>query len=366
LQSKKQGQKLSTQNFFSPFLKTHCSLTRNALVQNQFYSGTVFSVTPAEKRTMKKYLLLRDNRQSGPHTIEQMGSIGLHPLDLIWIENESTSWKYPEEIEELKDFSRHDVSSLQSDHLPKKNEKVFISLPYNFTAKNRLHEDHEYSLLPVNEMEPVLETHYTKSLEDLKENYRHSKQKKTIWEKRILPSANAASVIAVFLGVMLGAFIIKKWVDGYEPVPEETAMAIPAIDREAVKQPEENIQNALVTEIVPVYKNTPAVKKTKKINVKNQLKLSNNKYKVGLFGGINGLQLTVFNTSAQVVDRVIVAVDYLRPNGAVVQSENVAFTSIKPKGAQTISIPGSNRGVKVQYKILKVFAHDYKADLKQI
>jgi len=78
------------------------------------------------------------------------------------------------------------------------------------------------------------------------------------------------------------------------------------------------------------------------------------------------LQLTVFNISPQVVDKVIVALDYLRPNGAVVQSENIEFPSIKPKGAQTISIPGSNRGVKVQYKILKVFAHDYKADLKEI
>jgi hypothetical protein len=122
-----------------------------------------------------------------------------------------------------------------------------------------------------------------------------------------------------------------------------------------------------VTEIVPVYK-TAAVpsKKIKKVDLKKQIRLSTNNYKVGLFGGINGLQLTVFNTSPQAVDKVIVAVDYLRPNGAVVQSENVAFSSIKPRGAQTISIPGSNRGVKVRYKILKVFAHDYKTDLKEI
>ena len=108
----------------------------------------------------------------------------------------------------------------------------------------------------------------------------------------------------------------------------------------------------MVTEIVPVYKNSPA-KTTKKVNLKKQLQVSTNNYKVGLFGGINGLQLTVFNTSPQVVDKVIVALDYLRPNGAVVQSENIAFTSIKPKGAQTIAIPGSNRGVKVKYKIVK-------------
>jgi len=140
---------------------------------------------------------------------------------------------------------------------------------------------------------------------------------------------------------------------------------MPVMDREVERQPEENLQNALVTEIVPVYKNSP-VKKTKKMKLKKQLQVSTNHYKVGLFGGINGLQLTVFNTSPQVVDKVVVALDYLRPNGAVVQSENIAFTSIKPKGAQTIAIPGSNRGVKVKYKIIRITAHDYKADMKQI
>jgi len=211
----------------------------------------------------------------------------------------------------------------------------------------------------------VLETNYSTSLEELKENYTASKHKTPIWRKKMVTSANSAAVAAIFVGVMLGAFIIKKWVDGFEPASLETATAMPVLDREVQKQPQENIKNALVTEIVPVYKNILA-KTAKKVNIKKQLRVSTNNYKVGLFGGINGLQLTVFNTSPQVVDKVIVALDYLRPNGAVLQSENIAFISIKPRGSQTIAIPGSNRGVKVKYKIVKVSAHDYKADLKQI
>ena len=314
---------------------------------------------------MKKYLLLRDNRQSGPHTIEQLGSIGLLQMDLVWIEDQSTCWQHPDAIEELKNLVA------QVDALPSqkssvgKNETVFISLPSNFSQKNRRSIVSEYSSLPVNETGPVLETHHTSSVQELKENYVASKQKQPVWKKRMLPSANATRVVAIFFGVTLGAFIIKKWVDGYESISPETATAIPVFDREIEKQPEENIKNALVTEIVPVYKSAP-IKTTKKLNLNKQLRVSTNDYKVGLFGGINGLQLTVFNTSPQMVDKVIVALDYLKPNGAVVQSENVAFTSIKPRGAQTIAIPGSNRGVKVKYKIVKVNAHDYKADLKQI
>ena len=312
---------------------------------------------------MKKYLLLRNNQQTGPHSIEQLASIGLFPLDLIWIEDESTSWKYSEEIEELKHLISYNHTS--QNHLPK-TEKVFIALPSNFGERSRRETGEEYASLPVNEMEPVLETNYVKPLEELKENYKALNQKKRIWEKKIFQSSSGASVAAIFIGVVLGAIMIKKMVDGYVPdSPEQIVKAVPIIDRETEKPPQENIKNALVTEIVPVYKNAPA-KVLKKGNIKKQLKIKTNNYKVGLFGGINGLQLTVFNNSAQFVDKVIVALDYLRPNGIVVQSENVSFSSIKPLDAQTIAIPGSNRGVKVRYKILKVYAHNYKADVKEV
>jgi hypothetical protein len=313
---------------------------------------------------MKKYLLLRDNYESGPYSIEQLRSTGLLPLDLIWIENESTAWKYPGEIEDVKNLINHTIASQKTMSSRDQNEKVFISLPLNFIKKDP-QEMNANASLPVLETEPVLETNYVKHLDELKENYNASKQKKPVWNKRIVPSAKATSVAAVFIGVVLGAFVIKNMVDGYvQDATEETATAIPILDRESDKEPNENIKNALATEIVPVYKKFQA-KISNHVNIKKQLAVKTNSSKVGLFGGINGLQLNVFNTSPQVVDKVIVALDYFRPNGAVVQSENVSFSYIKPKGAQTISSPVSNRGVKLRYKILKVYAHDYKADLKQ-
>lgn len=312
---------------------------------------------------MKKYLLLRNNQQCGPHSIEQLASVGLFPMDLIWIEDESTAWKYPEEIEELKHLiNYHDTSQVRS-HL--KNEKIFISLPANFSKKSRSEMEEQYASLPVNEMEPVLETNFVRPLQELKENYRISNHKKPIWDKKIFQHSNGASILAIFLGVVLGAIMIKKMVDGHVSTIAEQTTAVPIIDREVERQPQENIKNAIVTEIVPVYKNAPA-KVSKKANIKKQLKIKTNNYKVGLFGGINGLQLTVFNNSAQIVDKVIVTLEYLRPNGVVVQSENVAFSSIKPLGAQTIAIPSSNRGIKVRYKIMKVYSRNYKADLKEV
>jgi hypothetical protein len=310
---------------------------------------------------MKKYLLLRNNHESGPYSIETITSIELGPLDLIWVEGESTAWKYPEEIEELKGMAHYDSDSKNG--VGQERSNVFVLFPPAEDEVETTSGKHEV----VSVMQPALALvkNEEKPFPEFKENYRVSSQKKPVWSKKFFQFSNEVNIAAIFIGAVLSAIMIKKMVDGLSSSSlEATARAIPIIDREIEKQPDENIRNAIVTEIVPVYKNIPS-KTSKPGNVKKQLRVKTNNYKVGLFGGINGLQLTVFNNSSQFVDRVIVSLDYLRANGAVVQSENISFSSIKPLGAQTISIPGSKRGVKVRYKILKAYTHNYKADLKQ-
>lgn len=53
----------------------------------------------------KVYLLLRNNKQSGPYSLEELVQSGIKPLDLIWIEGASTSWCYPAEISALKPYT---------------------------------------------------------------------------------------------------------------------------------------------------------------------------------------------------------------------------------------------------------------------
>jgi len=54
---------------------------------------------------MNQYLLLRDNKQSGPYTMEELVAKGLKPYDLVWIEGKSAAWRYPSEITELKPYA---------------------------------------------------------------------------------------------------------------------------------------------------------------------------------------------------------------------------------------------------------------------
>ena len=46
----------------------------------------------------KVYLLLRQNIQSGPFTLDELADLQLQPTDLIWIEGESQSWNTPASI----------------------------------------------------------------------------------------------------------------------------------------------------------------------------------------------------------------------------------------------------------------------------
>jgi len=54
---------------------------------------------------MKEYLLLRNNTQSGPYSLHELKELGLRTFDLVWVERESFSWRYPAEITELASFA---------------------------------------------------------------------------------------------------------------------------------------------------------------------------------------------------------------------------------------------------------------------
>jgi hypothetical protein len=54
---------------------------------------------------MASYLLLRDNKESGPYTLNDLVSLGLKPYDLVWVESRSAAWRYPSEIPELKEYA---------------------------------------------------------------------------------------------------------------------------------------------------------------------------------------------------------------------------------------------------------------------
>ena len=53
---------------------------------------------------MKKYRLLRDNKETGPYAAEELIQSGLKKYDLIWVDGKSAAWRYPCEIDVFKPY----------------------------------------------------------------------------------------------------------------------------------------------------------------------------------------------------------------------------------------------------------------------
>lgn len=54
---------------------------------------------------MTSYLLLRNNKESGPYTLNELVGNGLKPYDLVWINGKSAAWRYPSEVPELSQYA---------------------------------------------------------------------------------------------------------------------------------------------------------------------------------------------------------------------------------------------------------------------
>lgn len=85
-----------------------------------------------------------------------------------------------------------------------------------------------------------------------------------------------------------------------------------------------------------------------------QLKVNSNDYKRVALGGIRDLRLTVTNGTAASLAKVVVELQYLKPNEEPLKTEMVSFRGIGPHESSTIRMPDTNRGIKVKYKIVEV------------
>ena len=91
---------------------------------------------------MSTYLLLRDHIQLGPYTLEELKAAGMRTTDLIWVKGISTTWRYPEEIEELKAFV-HSLSStiLKSDDVSNTSNQIQPKKNSNDKIRNNGNDD---------------------------------------------------------------------------------------------------------------------------------------------------------------------------------------------------------------------------------
>ena len=425
---------------------------------------------------MNMYLLLRDNKQSGPYSCEQLREKGIKAYDLVWIEGKSAAWRYPSEVEELKPFAPvieeqpferfYKKPSVQEEQSgprnkttqatiqPVKNEpvlkkiekpatsdnpstpkKVYINFPASVTSRNTTGEVPAENEKPVSVPGQVsaqstsvqAPTSFPSSAE---KKWNPDSQLKT--EPSGYPVAakpNNRSLLTVLaaacillIGVIIGLVFnyqsklekqkeLEKLVaqmqqnqrqaepstgtaaetllsddggqsnnDGTQSsstpadyststaslgVSGPTAENLPPASRQRAtpavikKQESKNLpvepKESIVIPTVHTENDKPV--RTLEINRKSifqKVTVENNKYKTGVLGGINNLELKLTNHSSFQLEEVEVNVRYLGSEGKVVKTQTVYFTNVAPGEHLSVRVPKSNRGVTVDYSVQKI------------
>lgn len=196
------------------------------------------------------YLLLRNNKQTGPHTLEELVQLSLQSSDLIWIEGKSTGWRTPQEIVELTPYvpeaahliiksneernnidnqNRRTTNSEKKETAQKETAtRIHISLPagiestsYNGgeenAAEDRLEKKaqalftkvHAYSNNQT-EQKPDVDTRYIRPLLDIKQEYAawidgQKKQKSSPVTKK------GVTLVILSIILIIGTFIMASW-----------------------------------------------------------------------------------------------------------------------------------------------------------
>jgi hypothetical protein len=372
---------------------------------------------------MEQYYILRKNQESGPFTLKELKVMGLFADDLVWIEEESTCWKNPGEIEALKGLIKEaekKPASIAKSRTIFQQDEVSAN---QFSSSNQVLSTAETASIydEYLQEEAILST---PSFEALKQKHSETPRRTRLWRQSVNFGANLFGLTVLVMGVMVVAVMVKKAVDSLDLEPVEETAEAHAIESEklppsntthlaaaTLSQPvaqsslsmpapvqknelseKANLQNKIreqlhphdasvtkptvdklsadtesanqsiapknesnTADAIPVSNNEdkPAeeVKQEKNVS-KAPLKVSANDYSVGLFGGISNLELTVSNPSSVNVDKALVEVDYLKPNGKVANSQTIEVTDLTAGATKKISVPNSSRGVRIRYHVV--------------
>ncbi len=392
------------------------------------------------------YLLLRDNKESGPYSLDDIKTMGLKKYDLIWVDGKSAAWRYPCELEEFKSFApqvdeqpfdrffkkpsqqehyqfqgtaenkKVEEDALKKEAPPvKKNTEVkkisarkyvSISLPGSYRVKiDPIKPDplpvkakEEEEVKDLTEQKPLLAPIFpaekktnrlemsAATVEDIApvSNLPVHIPRSTSWSANDLIQYTALGM-GVLTILMVGYLLLTGYGEPVLTVPPATPVVKKAVPAPAAAPEAGSIPNAAVQETIdnnlPQQNekesagsteeslNTLPVKKTTVVrfnddqlaasekgnaavtSLASAVNVSLNNYKVGMFGGLNDIKLTLHNNSAFRLDLVVVELQYLQNNNKVFKTETIRFKNVEAGAKPEIKAPDTPRGIKLKTRI---------------
>ncbi len=89
-------------------------------------------------------------------------------------------------------------------------------------------------------------------------------------------------------------------------------------------------------------------------NIRDFVIVERNEYTYREIGGISNLKISVSNNSDFLMDKVSVKVEYLKPNGIILETKNLTFKNIPSQKMLTLDVPDTERGTSIKYEIVSI------------
>lgn len=276
------------------------------------------------KLTMKEYLLLRANTQSGPYSLRELAALPLRPHDLVWVNGESQRW---EEVSERPELGALVVPEARR-------------VPVTGRAA-------------VAEEAPVLVAPEVAVRAAAPDPFRfHAATRKT---------GNGLWIVALFACLVGGAVVVQQIIDNGNALSRSAAITLatePLPQRAEGTSAEApagfQYQNALKRE---TFEKAPEsdLGLVSLRDLRKAVTLRTNTDKEGVFDGINDVQIRVHNESDQELDQVNIEVSFLHPDGTPWHKESCSVSGLKAHADKILVLaPPVKRGARVKYKLTGV------------
>jgi len=104
----------------------------------------------------------------------------------------------------------------------------------------------------------------------------------------------------------------------------------------------------------------PAFLESDHKDLRDLVSVKSNTYIRGAFGGIRGLELTVYNSSDFLLDEVSVEVQIMKPSEQPLRTDIITFKNIGANKSITVKVPDSQRGIRVDYRITNIESQQWQ------
>lgn len=271
---------------------------------------------------MKRYLLRRNGRITGPFSLEVLNLMEIYASDMLAAPADNIQWMPPEMIEGLDNFIIYDGEPGEIPVLPGE-------IPYSKNYRKAEHHDPD-----------------------------------TEWTKKIRFRLNILRPATVFFLLIFSTIFAKLAIDSvvdHEYYRQHT-LAI-------IKQPEQPLKYVHDALVKKYYKPSDTValprlapgkpsEVFRDVSVNGKMLAANNAHPASL-------ELKIKNSSLYLVDNAEVEVEY--NNGEkIIARQSLKITELSPRSTKTIKVPLKHPNVTISYKILNIYTSQYTALTREI